>query len=69
MELLAPRIAAKALAGQFVILRVAELGERVPLTIADYNWQAGTVTVIFQIVGGSTQKLNEKEHDDQIKRI
>ncbi len=69
MELLAPRIAAKALAGQFVILRVDELGERIPLTIADYNREAGTVTVIFQIVGGSTQKLNQKEQGDFIEDL
>ncbi len=69
MELLAPRIAAKALAGQFVILRVDELGERIPLTIADYNRNEGTVTVIFQIVGGSTQKLNQKEQGDFIEDL
>ena len=69
MELKAPRIAAKALAGQFVILRVDALGERIPLTIADYNREAGTVTVIFQIVGGSTQKLNGKEQGDFIEDL
>ncbi len=69
MELLAPRIAAKALAGQFVIVRVDPLGERIPLTIADYNRSAGTVTVIFQIVGGSTQKLNQKEQGDCIEDL
>ncbi len=69
MELHAPRIAAKALAGQFVILRVDALGERIPLTIADTNREAGTVTVIFQIVGGSTQKLNQKEQGDFIEDL
>ena len=69
MELLAPRIAAKALAGQFVILRVDALGERIPLTNADYNRNEGTVTVIFQIVGGSTQKLNQKEQGDFIEDL
>jgi ferredoxin--NADP+ reductase len=48
---------------------VDALGERIPLTIADYNREAGTITVIFQIVGGSTQKLNEKEQGDFIEDL
>ena len=55
----APRIAAKAKPGQFVILRGDEKGERIPLTIADYDAAEGTVTVIFQAVGASTMKLAE----------
>ena len=54
----APAVARKAEAGQFVILRVDEKGERIPLTIADYDRQEGTVTVIAQVVGGTTEKLN-----------
>ena len=54
----APLVARKALAGQFIILRVDEQGERIPLTIADYDRQNGTVTIIFQIVGATTEKLN-----------
>ncbi len=61
MEVLAPFVAKKALAGQFVILRVAEDGERIPLTIAGYDREKGTVTIIFQIVGGTTELLNHKE--------
>ena len=60
MEILAPFVAKKALAGQFVILRVSEDGERIPLTIAGYDRKAGTVTIIFQIVGGTTEALNHK---------
>ncbi len=60
MEILAPPVAKKAKAGQFVILRVDELGERIPLTVADTDPEKGTVTVIFQIVGATTQKLNRK---------
>ena len=67
MDIEAPRIAQKALAGQFVILRVDALGERIPLTIADTNKLDGTVTVIFQVVGGSTQKLNQKEQGEYIE--
>ncbi len=58
MEIEAPRVAKKAKAGQFVILRVDEQGERMPLTVADCNCETGTVSVIFQIVGATTQKLN-----------
>ncbi len=66
MDILAPRIAAKALPGQFIILRVDALGERIPLTIAACNKEQGTVSIIFQIVGGSTQKLNQKEVGDTL---
>ena len=58
MEVKAPRVAKKAKAGQFIILRVDEDGERIPLTVADTNPEAGTVTIIFQIVGATTEKLN-----------
>ena len=51
MEVQAPLVAKKAEPGQFIILRVDEDGERVPLTIADYDREKGTVTIIFQIVG------------------
>ena len=58
MVIKAPLIAAKAQAGQFVILRVSEDGERIPLTIADYDRAAGTVTIIFQSVGATTLALS-----------
>ena len=66
MEILAPFVAKKALPGQFIILRVDEDGERIPLTIAGYDRAAGTVTIIFQIVGGSTELLNHKNAGDLI---
>ena len=61
MEVEAPAVARKAEPGQFIILRVDEDGERIPLTIAAYDREKGTVTIIFQIVGGTTEKLNHKE--------
>ncbi len=64
MEVEAPAVARKAEPGQFIILRVDEEGERIPLTIAAYDREAGTVTIIFQIVGGTTEKLNHKEEGD-----
>ncbi len=61
MEVKAPFIAKKAQAGQFIIFRVDEQGERIPLTIADYDREAGTITIIFQTVGASTKELAELE--------
>ena len=66
MEILAPFVAKKALPGQFVILRVSEDGERIPLTIAGYDRAKGTITIIFQIVGGSTEMLNHKNVGEYI---
>ena len=66
MELDAPFIAAKALAGQFIIFRVDEQGERVPLTIADYDREKGSITIIFQVIGGSTQELSKLNEGDSI---
>ena len=62
----APAIAKKAEPGQFVILRVKEGGERIPLTIADFDRDAGTVTIIFQIVGKTTSLLNELNAGESI---
>lgn len=64
MEIDAPLIAKKAEPGQFIILRVDEAGERIPLTVADYNREKGTVTIIFQIVGATTEKLNHLNEGD-----
>ena len=58
MEIEAPLIAKKAKPGQFIILRVDENGERIPLTVAGYDREKGTVIIIFQIVGATTEKLN-----------
>ena len=66
MEIEAPRVAKKAEPGQFIILRVSETGERIPLTIADFNRDKGTVTIIFQIVGATTEELNHKNEGDFI---
>ncbi len=67
MKIDAPRVAAKAKAGQFIILRVDENGERIPLTIADYDREGGSVTIIYQIVGSTTQKLDAKEEGEYIE--
>ena len=67
MVIEAPFVAKKAEPGQFVILRVDEQGERVPFTIADYDRENNTVTIIFQIVGAETMLLNEKEEGDFIQ--
>lgn len=66
MEILAPEIAIKALPGEFIILRVDEKGERIPLTIAGRNLKEGTVKIIFQIVGTTTFKLNLLNEGDYI---
>ena len=58
MEVDAPLVAKKAEPGQFIILRPDENGERIPLTVADFDREKGTVTIIFQIVGATTEKLN-----------
>ena len=66
MDIYAPLVAKKAEAGQFVILRVDEDGERIPLTVARYNRTEGTVKIIFQIVGGTTLRLNAKSEGEYI---
>lgn len=66
MEISAPRIAKKAEPGQFIIFRIDEQGERIPLTIADYDREKGTVTIIFQIVGESTMRLSELNEGDSL---
>lgn len=66
MEVYAPHIAKKARAGQFIIFRVDEMGERVPLTIADYDRTKGTITIIFQTVGKSTKLLASMNEGDAI---
>lgn len=66
MEVDAPMIAKKAEPGQFIILRVDEQGERIPLTIADFDREKGTITIIFQIVGATTDKLNHLEEGEFI---
>lgn len=66
MDIEAPLIARKAEPGQFIMFRIDELGERIPLTIADYDRERGTVTIIFQEVGKSTMQLGEMMEGDSI---
>jgi len=66
MEIEAPMVARKAEPGQFIILRTDENGERIPLTVADYDRVKGTITIIFQIVGGTTEKLNHMNEGDEL---
>ncbi len=66
MVIEAPLVAQKAQPGQFIIFRASEDGERVPLTIADYDREKGTVTIIFQIVGAATMELNALEQGDSL---
>lgn len=67
MEIDAPFVARKAEPGQFIILRVDENGERIPLTIADFDREKGSVTIIFQIVGATTELLNHKNEGEFIQ--
>ena len=67
MEIEAPLVANKAKPGQFIILRVDENGERIPLTVAGTNKENGTVKIIFQIVGATTEKLNHKNAGEYIQ--
>ena len=67
MEIEAPLVAKKAKPGQFIILRVDEDGERIPLTVAGTNPEEGTVKIIFQIVGGTTEKLNHKQEGEYLQ--
>ena len=67
MDIEAPLVARKAEPGQFIILRTDEEGERIPLTIADYDREAGTVTIIFQKVGATTEKLGHMEQGEYIQ--
>ncbi len=64
MEFEAPLVAAKAEPGQFIILRPNQEGERIPLTVADFDREKGTVTIIFQIVGATTAQLNHLNEGD-----
>ena len=67
MVVQAPFVAKRAKAGQFIILRVREQGERIPLTIADSDPEKGTVTIIFQVVGQTTMLLNEMKEGDLLQ--
>lgn len=66
MKVKAPLVAKKALAGQFVMLRIDEKGERIPLTIADYDRDKGTITIIFMEVGKTTKQLGKMKEGDKL---
>ena len=66
-EIEAPMVAKKAEPGQFIILRVDENGERIPITIHDYDRETGTVTIIVQTVGATTEKLSHKQQGEFIQ--
>jgi len=66
MNLNAPLIAKKAFAGNFILIRVNEKGERIPLTIADYDAEKGLITIVFQVVGKSTKLLSNQNTGDDI---
>lgn len=66
MDIQAPLIAKKVLPGQFIILKIDEKGERIPLTVADFDREAGTVTIIFQAIGKTTKKLSTLNQGDYV---
>ncbi|MGL5633780.1 MAG: sulfide/dihydroorotate dehydrogenase-like FAD/NAD-binding protein [Sarcina sp.] len=67
MDIVAPRVAKAAKPGQFVIVKMDEIGERIPLTICDYDKEAGVVTIVFQIIGESTLKMATLNEGDSFK--
>ena len=64
MDVEAPRVAKHCEPGQFVIVKIDEHGERVPLTICDYDREAGTVTIVLQTIGASTEKMAHLKEGD-----
>lgn len=64
MDVKAPRVAKSCLPGQFVIVKMDKEGERIPLTVCDYDKEAGTITIVFQTVGASTQRMESLEEGD-----
>ncbi|MDF2672051.1 MAG: oxidoreductase, NAD/FAD-binding, partial [Clostridiales bacterium] len=69
LEVEAPRVAASALPGEFVIVRMDEKGERIPLTICDYDADKGTVTIVVQVIGASTSKMAVLEAGDYFQNF
>ena len=67
MDVKAPRVAKSCLPGQFVIVKMDEEGERIPLTICDYDREAGTITIVFQTVGASTQKMESLQEGESFQ--
>lgn len=66
MKIEAPNVAKKAKAGQFIVLRIDDKGERIPLTIADWDEKEGSITIIFQVVGASTARLETLNEGDSL---
>ena len=66
MDIEAPRVAKSAKPGQFIIIKNDEKGERIPLTIADYDKEKGTVTIVFQTVGKGTKQLADFNEGDYV---
>ena len=69
MEVEAPQIAQKALPGHFVVVMADELGERIPLTIADFDRSTGTITLVLMVVGVSSQKLSRLDEGDELHAL
>ena len=69
MDVYAPRVAANCLPGQFLIVRLGDKGERIPLTICDYDRNAQTVTIVFQVVGASTAKMAKLKAGDAFDTV
>ena len=67
MDVYAPRVAKSAEPGQFVIVKTDEKGERIPLTVCDYDREAGTVTIVFQTIGASTIEMAKYEEGDSFR--
>ena len=61
MEVKAERVAKSCEPGQFIIVKMVEEGERIPLTVCDYDREAGTITIVFQTVGASTERMSKLE--------
>lgn len=69
MDVVAPRIAKSCQPGEFLIVKMDEVGERIPLTICDFDREAGTVTIVFQIVGASTERMAELKEGDAFQDV
>lgn len=67
MDVKAPRVAKSCMPGQFIIVKIDEEGERIPLTVCDYDREAGTVTIVFQVVGASTERMTALEEGDTFR--
>ena len=69
MDIEAPHVAKSCQPGEFVIVKIDEKGERIPLTICDFNREAGTVTIVFQVVGASTQRMSKLKSGDAFQNF